>query len=102
MLTRFLVGILLGSSAILPGISSGVICVILGIYDTLINSITNLFKDFKKNFFYLLPYGIGGIIGVFLLGNILELLLLNYPKQTSYCFIGLISRFNPMYNQNSK
>ena len=26
-------GILIGSGAILPGISSGVICVILGIYD---------------------------------------------------------------------
>ena len=46
----FIIGILLGSGAILPGISSGVLCVIFGIYDKLINSILGLFKNFKKNF----------------------------------------------------
>ena len=87
---NFFIGILLGSGAILPGISSGVICVILGIYDKLINSVLGLFKDFKKNFSYLFPIAIGGFIGVFLVGNILKLLFNNFPSQTSYCFIGLI------------
>lgn len=90
MIIRFFTGILLGAGAILPGISSGVICVILGIYDKLINSITNIFKDFKTNFYYLLPFIIGGLIGVFLLGNILQTLLNIYPMQTQFCFIGLI------------
>lgn len=90
LITRFFTGILLGAGAILPGISSGVICVILGIYDKLINSITNIFKDFKTNFYYLLPFIIGGLIGVFLLGNILQTLLSIYPMQTQFCFIGLI------------
>lgn len=86
----FFIGILLGAGAILPGVSSGVICVILGIYDKLIDSIYNLFKNFKKNFLYLLPIGLGGIIGVFLFGNILKTLFYTYPTQTSFCFIGLI------------
>ena len=86
----FFIGILLGAGAILPGISSGVICVILGMYDKLINSIFNLFKNFRKNFFYLLPIGLGGIIGVFLFGNILKMLFCTFPTQTSFCFIGLI------------
>ena len=86
----FFIGILLGAGAILPGVSSGVICVILGMYDKLITSIFNLFKDFKKNFFYLLPIGLGGIIGVFLFGNILKMLFCTFPTQTSFCFIGLI------------
>ena len=86
----FFIGILLGAGAILPGVSSGVICVILGMYDKLINSIFNLFKNFRKNFFYLLPIGLGGIIGVFLLGNILKMLFCTFPTQTSFCFIGLI------------
>ena len=90
MITRFFIGILLGSGAILPGISSGVICVILGIYDKLINSITGLFKDFKKNFLYLFPLALGGIVGVFLVGNILKMLFIKYPLQTNFCFIGLI------------
>lgn len=90
LVTRFFTGILLGSGAILPGISSGVICVILGIYDKIINSLTNLFKDFKTNFTYLLPLILGGIIGVFLVGNILKLLFNTFPMQTSFAFIGLI------------
>lgn len=90
LITRFFTGILLGAGAILPGISSGVICVILGIYDKLITSITNIFKDFKTNFYYLLPFIIGGIFGILLLGNILQSLLNIYPMQTQFCFIGLI------------
>ena len=86
----FFIGILLGAGAILPGVSSGVICVILGMYDKLIDSIFNLFKNFKKNFLYLLPIGLGGIIGVFLFGNILKALFSAFPTQTSFCFIGLI------------
>ena len=68
----FIIGILLGSGAILPGISSGVLCVIFGIYDKLINSILGLFKNFKKNFQYLLPLALGGFVGVFLVSNILK------------------------------
>ena len=58
-ITNFFIGILLGTGAILPGISSGVICVILGMYDKLVESIFNLFKDFKKNFLYLFPIALG-------------------------------------------
>ena len=86
----FYIGILLGAGAILPGVSSGVICVILGMYDKLIDAIFNLFKNFKKNFLYLLPIGLGGIVGVFLFGNILKTLFSTFPTQTSFCFIGLI------------
>lgn len=87
---NFFIGILLGAGAILPGISSGVICVILGIYDKLVDSILNLFKDFKQNFMYLFPIGLGGLLGVFLFGNILKSLFEVFPSQTSFCFIGLI------------
>ena len=86
----FFIGILIGAGAILPGVSSGVICVITGIYDKLIASIFNLFKDFKKNFTFLLPLAVGGFVGVFLFGNILKTLFNMLPVQTSFCFIGLI------------
>ena len=83
-------GICIGAGAILPGISSGVLCVIFGIYDKLIDSILNIFKDFKKNFNYLLPIALGGFIGIILLGKLLNLLFSNYPMPTQYTFIGLI------------
>lgn len=89
-LKDFFIGILLGAGAILPGVSSGVLCVIFGIYDKLINSVIGLFKNFKKNFLFLFPIFLGGVVGVFLFGNILEYLFNRFPTQTSFCFIGLI------------
>lgn len=83
-------GILIGSGAILPGISSGVFCVIFGIYEKLVNSVLNLFKDFKNNFLFLLPIALGGITGVFLLSKVLSFLFATNPMPTSFCFIGLI------------
>ena len=46
---NFCIGILIGAGAILPGISSGVLCVIFGIYEKLVNSVLNFFKDIKNN-----------------------------------------------------
>ena len=47
-LYNILIGILIGAGAILPGISSGVLCVIFGIYDKLIDSILGFLKTLKK------------------------------------------------------
>lgn len=83
-------GIAIGAGAILPGISSGVLCVIFGIYEKLLNSILNFFKDVKKNGKFLLPIIIGAGIGVLLFSNILTYLLNSFPIQTKSTFIGLI------------
>lgn len=83
-------GIFIGAGAILPGISSGVLCVIFGIYDKLLDSILNLFKDAKKNFKFLFPILLGVFIGVIIFSKILQYLLYKYPLQTKSIFIGLI------------
>lgn len=89
-LTNAIKGIAIGAGAILPGISSGVLCVILGIYEKLLDSILNFFKDIKNNFRFLFPLIIGGAIGVLLFSNILNYLLYALPIQTKSIFIGLI------------
>lgn len=83
-------GILIGAGCILPGISSGVLCVIFGIYEKLIDSILNFFTDIPKNFRFLFPFVIGGGIGVILFSKILQFLLYKFPMQTKSIFIGLI------------
>lgn len=87
---NLLCGMFIGVGAITPGVSSGVICVILGIYEKLLNSVLNFFKDLKENIKFLLPIGIGVIIGMILFGNILNYLLYAYPTQVSFTFIGLV------------
>ncbi len=58
----FVKGIAIGAGAILPGISSGVICVIFGIYETLLNCVLNFFKNIKYNFKILFPLVLGAFV----------------------------------------
>lgn len=83
-------GIAIGAGAILPGISSGVLCVIFGIYEKLLDSFLNFFKDIKKNIKFLLPIIVGVGIGVLSFSKILNYLLFQFPIQTKSIFIGLI------------
>lgn len=61
-----------------------------GLYEKLVNSILNFFKDIKKNFTFLFPICLGVFVGVFLFGNILKILFNKYYIPTSFAFIGLI------------
>lgn len=93
-------GIFLGAGAILPGISSGVLCVILGIYEKIVNSILNLFKDFKNNFKFLLSLAIGGFIGIFIFGKSLNYFFSSFPMQSNFAFMGLILGTTPALFKN--
>ena len=83
-------GIVIGIGIILPGVSSGVLCMIMGIYEKILDSILTFFKDIKTNTRFLVPFIIGVLIGVVLFSNILKNLLYDYPVQTKGIFIGLI------------
>ena len=83
-------GVLIGAGAILPGISSGVLLVIFGIYEKLVNSILGIFKNFKKNIIFLFPIVLGGIIGFFLFGKILNFFFETYQNEAKILFLGLI------------
>ena len=89
-LKDFFKGILIGAGAILPGISSGVLCVIFGIYENLLNCVLNFFKNIRENFKFLFPIVTGAIVGIILFANILKYLFFAYPIQIKFIFIGLI------------
>ena len=74
----------------MPGISSGVLCVIFGIYDKLINSVLNFFNNWKENFKFLFPIVLGIGSGIVLFGNILKTMFYLYPSKTKAAFFGLI------------
>ncbi len=61
-----------------------------GLYEKLVNSVLNFFKDIKKNFAFLFPICLGIFVGVFLFGNLLKVLFNKYYMPTSFAFIGLI------------
>lgn len=89
-LFNFIIGILIGFGAILPGVSSGVFCVIFGIYEKLVDSVLNLFKNLKKNFIFLLPIVLGSFFGIVLFGNVIKYFFNTFKFQACYAFIGLV------------
>lgn len=89
-LMNYIKGIAIGAGAILPGISSGVFCVIFGLYDKLIDSILGFFHNCKSNFLFLLPIFLGAFTGILFLSNILLFLFNQYPIPSYFSFIGLI------------
>ena len=90
LVKNIMIGITIGGGMILPGVSGGVLAVIFGIYEKMLDSVANFFKDIKKNSLFLGPIIIGLIIGVLLFGKILFFLFDNYEMQAKYTFMGLI------------
>ncbi|MGN0470308.1 MAG: DUF368 domain-containing protein [Acutalibacteraceae bacterium] len=83
-------GMIVGVANIIPGVSGGTMAVILNIYDKLLAAFTGLRKQFKKSIMYLIPIGIGAVVGIFAFSKLLEYLLYNFPLPTFFFFIGLI------------
>ena len=86
----FLIGILIGTAMIIPGVSGAVIAVVFGVYDKLIASLTNLFKDFKKNMLFLSTLGSGILVGTIWFSNVMMFLYEKCEVATKLSFIGLI------------
>lgn len=83
-------GFIIGIGFIIPGVSGGVLATILGIYEIILDKISNLFKDFKNNLLYLLPICIGIITSILLFSRLILYFLNNKLNFISYVFIGLI------------
>ena len=89
-LIRFFKGIIIALGFIVPGASGSLLAAILGIYEKLLNFLANLTKEFKENFFFFLPIGIGGILGIGLLSAPLDFLLERYQIMILWGFAGII------------
>lgn len=88
-------GALVGLGAVLPGISGGVLCVVFGVYKTIMEFLADPFRKMKTHLPILIPFGIGGVIGFLGIANILSILLEKYPAPSICVFIGLITGMLP-------
>ncbi|MBE5876959.1 MAG: DUF368 domain-containing protein [Lachnospiraceae bacterium] len=92
---KILQGALIGLGAVLPGISGGVLCVVFGIYKTIMEFLANPFHTFKTHIPKLIPIFIGIGIGFLGIANVLAVLLERYPAPSVCLFVGLISGMLP-------
>ncbi len=100
---RLVKGIFIGIGFILPGLSGGVLAVILGIYDRILVFLANLKKDFIKNVLFFIPVGIGMGIGVFLFSVVVEKAFGKYAAMFICLFVGfVIGTFPSLYRTAGK
>ncbi|MFC6181568.1 DUF368 domain-containing protein [Lactiplantibacillus daowaiensis] len=87
---RFIKGVIIALGFILPGVSGGVLAAILGIYERLLGFMAHFRQRFKQDFWYFVPVGIGGIVGIALLSAPLEYLLAHAQVIVLWGFAGAI------------
>ncbi len=83
-------GAAIGIAMIIPGVSGGTLAVLMNVYDKLIGAISNLRRDFKNSFFFLLPILLGAAIGVIAAYFPLKYALKYAPFPTVLLFVGLM------------
>ena len=91
----FVLGLFIGLAVIIPGVSGSTVAIMFGLYASLLYAIGNIFKDFKNCVKFLIPIGIGAVIG-FAAGFLLvQLLLEKYIFVVICLFVGLMIGASP-------
>lgn len=84
-------GLLLGFvSLAIPGLSASTIAILVGIYFTLINSISNIFKEFKKSITFLSFLLLGFCTGSILAALTVDLIYTTFPLVIILAALGFI------------
>lgn len=86
----FISGFVDAMGTIVPGVCGTALLMILGYYNTVIHSLSDIFNfsNLANNLFVLIPFSIGLIIGALLVSKLVNYLFKNYRIQTYYTIIG--------------
>ncbi len=85
-------GAFIGIANVIPGLSGGTIAVTLGIYDRIIEAISNIIsgKIKKEDISFLIKISFGAGLSIIMLSQVMEFLLMDHYKNTMYFFLGLV------------
>ena len=89
-LFAMLKGALIGTGAILPGISGGVLCVVFGIYRPIMALLAHPIRELKRNGLFFVPILLGFAVGVLGISKLLQWVLIRWETPAMWLFIGLI------------
>ena len=93
-----LVGIVAAATMVIPGVSGSMMLMLLGYYDTILKTINNFMdalvafdmQEILVQCGILIPFGIGVILGIFLIAKIIEFIFSKAEIHAYYAIIGLI------------
>ena len=94
----FFIGVLASATMVIPGVSGSMMLMILGYYNPIINAITDFITALTAGDWdtvinicgSLVPFGIGVVIGIFIIAKIIELLLKHFESYTYCAILGLV------------
>ncbi len=95
-------GFFIGIANVIPGVSGGTIAIILGIYEKLISTIGNIYKNLKDNILFLLPIVIGMGLSIVTTSKVVSYSYDNFPLPTIMFFVGLVFGGIPLLIKNVK
>ena len=80
------------ATMIIPGISGSMTLMVLGYYEGIYETVGNItnFSEFGRNMAILIPFGIGVVIGIFLIAKMVEFLLAKFEVKTYFGIFGFI------------
>lgn len=83
-------GVIVGLGKIIPGVSGSMLAITLGIYESILEAVTNFFSDIKKNSKLLINFSLGVFLAIIFFSKLILFFLNNYYEPTMYLFLGLI------------
>lgn len=95
-------GFIIGLGKILPGVSGSLLAITLGIYEKIIEKISNLKKEIIKNTIFLSKISIGIIISIILFSKIIVKCINDHYFATMLLFIGMITGGIPKIIKKTK
>lgn len=98
VLKLFGVGVVAAATMVIPGVSGSMMLLLMGYYNPIINSINDFFRSLAardmdgilKGFGILVPFGIGVVVGIFLIAKLIEIIFEKCPLYAYWAIIGLI------------
>ncbi len=75
---------------IIPGVSGSMILMILGLYTTVLGSVSHIADDFIHSAMILLPAGLGIILGLLAGAKLIDICLKKFPQMTFAAILGLM------------
>lgn len=90
ILLLILQGAIIGIGGILPGVSGGVLCVIFGLYQPVIEVLSNPFANLKRHWRIIIPAGIGVGLGFLGCAGLVSTFMEKNSQAAICVFIGLI------------
>ncbi len=92
-LSLVLKGMAYGVTHVIPGLGGAMVLILMGIYEPFVDAVGNIFvqrRRWREFLTFIIPLGIGMVLGIILAAKLIADVLANYRVATNLFFMGLL------------